>query len=151
MYAIIEQGSKQHKVEVDREILVEKIDGKPGDKVEFDKVIFLRGKSETVAEDSARLRQAKVKATIVEQTKDKKIIVFKYKPKKNYRRKTGHRQCLTRLKIDEIIGLKEEKAEAKKTEVKKETPKETAKKTVKSVASKEAPKKPVPKKPTAKK
>lgn len=145
MYAIVEQGAKQYKLEVGDEVLVEKIEGKPGDKVELDKVVFLKGAGEVVFEEET-LKEAKVKATIVEQTKDKKIIVFKYKPKKNYRRKRGHRQRLTRLKIDEIVGLKEEKPKVTRA-VKKAEPKETA---AKKVAKTTTPKKPAPKKTAAK-
>lgn len=103
MYAIVESGGKQYKVEPEEELFLEKIEGKPGKKIQFDRVLMLAGNGEIKL--GGELEKAKVGATIVEQTRGKKVIVFKYKSKKNYRRKRGHRQFLTKVRIDEIIGL----------------------------------------------
>jgi len=102
VYAIIESGGKQYKVKAGDEILLEKINGKAGDKIELKKILFFTKNGETILLQKD-LTKVKVKATILEQTKGDKIIVFKYKAKKNYRRKRGHRQLLTKVKIDEII------------------------------------------------
>ena len=110
MYAIIESGGKQYKVKAGDEILLEKINGKAGDKIELKKILFFTKNGETILLQKD-LTKVKVKATILEQTKGDKIIVFKYKAKKNYRRKRGHRQLLTKVKIDEIIGVQKEKKE----------------------------------------
>jgi large subunit ribosomal protein L21 len=101
MYAIIIIGGKQHKVEEGQEILVEKIKGDAGDKIEVGETIFLSTNGDRVVTKD-ELANVKVKGEIVEQTKDDKIIVFKYKPKKGYRRKRGHRRLLTRVRIEDI-------------------------------------------------
>ena len=102
MYAIIKTGGKQYKVSVGDEIFVEKLDGEAEDKIIFDEVLAVEDdggfKVGTPVIDGA-----KVEGEIVKQGKSKKIIVFKYKPKKNYRRKQGHRQPYTRVRIEKIV------------------------------------------------
>ncbi|MBI4743536.1 MAG: 50S ribosomal protein L21 [Actinobacteria bacterium] len=112
MYAIIQTGGKQYKVSEKDEILIERLEGNQGDKVEVGKAVLINKEGAVIA-DSAALSKVKVKGTIVEQLRDKKVIVFKYKPKKDYRRKKGHRQLLTRVRIDKIsLGrAKKEKVE----------------------------------------
>lgn len=124
MYAIMESGGKQYKVSPEDELMLEKIEGKPGKKIEISRVLMLaeNGKIK-VGKDAEK---AKVKATIVEQTRGAKVIVFKYKSKKNYRRKRGHRQFLTKVRIDEIIGLSKGPAKAKATASKTRTKPKTA-------------------------
>lgn len=100
MYAIIETGGKQYKVEVGQEIYVEKLDVEPNETVTFDKVLFVGG--ETVKVGTPTVEGATVTAKVVKNGRGKKIIVFKYKPKKNYRRKQGHRQPYTKLVIESI-------------------------------------------------
>ncbi|MDI6689256.1 MAG: 50S ribosomal protein L21 [Actinomycetota bacterium] len=100
-YAIIESGGKQYKVRKGEEVLIEKIEGKPGDKVKFDKIIFLSHGDQKIHQKEV-LSKVKVKGTIVEQLKGEKIIVFKYEPKKGYKRMRGHRQILTKVRIDDI-------------------------------------------------
>jgi len=128
VYAIIISGGKQYKVQEGEEVLLEKMEGKAGDKVEVGEVIFLSKNGDKVYEKD-QLAKVKVKATIVEQTKDDKIIVFKYKPKKGYRRKRGHRQLLTKVMIDDINfpgkPAKKEKPKEVKKEVKEEAKPET--------------------------
>lgn len=140
MYAIIISGGKQYKVQEDEEVLLEKMEGKTGDKVEVGEVIFLSKNGDKICEKD-QLAKVKVKATIVEQTKDDKIIVFKYKPKKGYRRKRGHRQLLTKVMIDDINfpgkPAKKEKPKESKKEVKEET-KPKAKTKIKSPAKSKA-------------
>ncbi|EPN9731253.1 50S ribosomal protein L21 [Listeria monocytogenes] len=100
MYAIIETGGKQIKVEAGQEIYVEKLAGEVGDVVTFDKVLFVGG-------DSAKagvpfVEGATVTAKVEKQGRAKKLTVYKYKPKKNYHKKQGHRQPYTKLTIDAI-------------------------------------------------
>ena len=101
MYAIIISGGKQHKVEEGQELLLEKIEGKAGDKIEVGEAIFLSKNGDKIfARDE--LEEVKIKGEIIEQTRDDKIIVFKYKPKKGYRRKRGHKRFLTKVLIEDI-------------------------------------------------
>ena len=99
MYAIIKTGGKQYKVAEGDEIFVEKLEGAEGDKIDFTEVL-------AVADDNgikagADLK-AKVTGEIVKQGRNKKIVVLKYKAKKGYRRKQGHRQPYTRVRITAI-------------------------------------------------
>ena len=101
MYAIVENGSKQYKAEVGSNIKLEKIAGNVGDKVDLNVVMVSDDNGIKVAEEA---KAFKVVAEIVAQGKDKKIIVFKYKAKKNERKKQGHRQPFTAVKILEIAA-----------------------------------------------
>lgn len=100
MYAIIETGGKQLKVEEGQAIYVEKLDTEAGETVTFDKVLFVGG--ETVKVGSPVVAGATVTAKVEKQGRQKKIIVFKYKAKKNNRKKQGHRQPYTKLVIEKI-------------------------------------------------
>ncbi|MCO7175588.1 50S ribosomal protein L21 [Sporolactobacillus kofuensis] len=100
MYAIIETGGKQLKVEEGKSIVVEKLAAEAGDTVTFDKVLFVGGESVKVG--APTVDGATVTAKVVEQGRDKKIIVFKFKKRKNYRRKQGHRQPFTKVIIEKI-------------------------------------------------
>ncbi|HDU6582774.1 TPA: 50S ribosomal protein L21 [Listeria monocytogenes] len=100
MYAIIETGGKQIKVEAGQEIYVEKLAGEVGDVVTFDKVLFVGGDSAKVGVPF--VEGATVTAKVEKQGRAKKLIVYKYKPKKNYHKKQGHRQPYTKLTIDAI-------------------------------------------------
>ena len=103
MYAVISSGGKQYRVQEGDILRVEKISGKVGDAISFDKVLmFSDGETATVG--TPLLEKAAVNGHIVEQGKAKKIIVFKYKRQKRYRRKQGHRQQFTAVKIDKITG-----------------------------------------------
>jgi len=100
MYAIIETGGKQIKVQKGDKVFVEKLDAKEGETVVFDKVLFVGGS--TVKVGNPYVEGSKVTAKVEKNGKAKKIIVFKYKSKNNYRRKQGHRQPFTRVIIDSI-------------------------------------------------
>ncbi len=101
MYAIVASGGKQYKVHEGKTLRVEKIPGEARDSVSFDKVLmFSDGK--TVNIGRPLLDNVMVKGHIVQQEKAKKIIVFKYKRRKRYRKKQGHRQQLTAVMIDDI-------------------------------------------------
>jgi large subunit ribosomal protein L21 len=101
MYAIISTGGKQYKVAEGETVKVEKIAGSVGDSVSFDRVLLFSDE-ETVSVGQPTLEKAAVTGHIVEQGKAKKVIVFKFKKRKRYRKKTGHRQQYTALQIDKI-------------------------------------------------
>ena len=100
MYAIIETGGKQYTVEAGNKIRVEKLDAKEGDVVTFDKVVFVSGDEPKVG--TPYVEGAKVEAKVLAQAKAKKVIVYKYKSKKNERKKRGHRQPYTLVEISGI-------------------------------------------------
>lgn len=102
MYAIVRVGGRQYPVEVGKMVEVEKLPYEIGEKVELDEVLFVGGEGEPQV-GQPLVEGASVKAEVVAQFKGKKIVVFKYKPKQRYRRKQGHRQQYTRLRIDEIV------------------------------------------------
>ena len=101
MYAIVENGSKQYKAEVGQVIRFEKLSANVGEKVEFSVLMVSDENGVKVAEEA---KAFKVVGEVLEQGKDKKIIVFKYKAKKNERKKQGHRQPFTAVKILEIVA-----------------------------------------------
>ena len=101
MYAIIETGGKQYKVEEGMELYIEKLDTEAGDSVTFDKVLMV-SKDGKLQVGSPLLDKASVTAKVDRHGRGKKITVFKYKPKKNYSRKQGHRQPYTKVTIDKI-------------------------------------------------
>ncbi|MDA3129260.1 50S ribosomal protein L21 [Aliibacillus thermotolerans] len=100
MYAIIETGGKQVKVEEGQSVTVEKLDANAGDTVTFDQVVFVGGENTKVG--APYVDGAKVTAKVEEHGRQKKITVFKYKRRKNYRRKMGHRQPYTKVTIEKI-------------------------------------------------
>ena len=102
MYAIIETGGKQLKVEVEDTIFVEKLEVAEGETVVFDKVLFVGDKTSKIG--APYVEGAKVTAEVVKQGKEKKVIVFKYKPKKGEKTKQGHRQPFTKVQIEKING-----------------------------------------------
>jgi large subunit ribosomal protein L21 len=154
MFAVIRTGGKQYRVAPNDIIEVEKIAGKPGEVIELAEVILLGGEGAPKT-GSPTIAGALVAAEVIEQKLSDKIIVFKKKRRSNYRRKRGHRQALTALRITEILtdGKKPSKAvpkpEAKKAEKKSEPKAEAkaAKKEAKPAAKRPAAKKPEPKKP----
>jgi len=100
-YAIIETGGKQYRVSVGDRLSVEKLDVENGGSVTFDRVLLVGGRGETRV-GVPTVAGASVTATVEETYRGEKIVVFKFKPKKRYRRRTGHRQSLTRLNITAI-------------------------------------------------
>jgi len=99
MFAIIETGGKQYRVAEGVELFIEKLNVEAESEVVFDKVLMVNEKIGT-----PYVEGAKVKATVVKNGKAKKIIVYKYKSKKNYHKKQGHRQPYTKVKITAIEG-----------------------------------------------
>ena len=101
MYAIFRSGGKQHRVAVGDLIDVEKLDVPVGEKITIDDVLMVYGGGE-VRVGSPKVEGAAIIAEVVAHGKDRKVIVYKFKRRKNYRRKRGHRQYYTRLRIEEI-------------------------------------------------
>lgn len=101
MYAVVETGGKQYKVQVGQTIEVDKLPFAVGDKVSLDKVLLV-ATDKGVKVGNPTVEGAKVEATVTLQDAYRKILVFKYRPKKRYRRRSGHRQEFTRLRIDRI-------------------------------------------------
>ena len=105
MFAVIKSGGKQYSVESGKILKIEKIEGKKGDTYVFNEVLLI-GDSSKQTLGTPIIRGASVEATITEQIRSKKVIVFKKKRRKNYRRTKGHRQRLTVLKINKILNNK---------------------------------------------
>ncbi|MBQ9881717.1 MAG: 50S ribosomal protein L21 [Synergistes sp.] len=103
MYAVIEQGGKQYRVAEGDKFRVEKLNAEDGASVDFDKVILL-GKDDGAVIGTPYVEGAKVTAKVIESGKDDKVIVFKYRRKKNYRKFRGHRQQYTLVQIETICA-----------------------------------------------
>jgi large subunit ribosomal protein L21 len=103
MYAVVESGGKQYKVEEGTSLFVDRLDVKDGDKVSLRPVLFRDGDVITAAKELAKV---KVEAKVVGNVRGKKIKVFKYKAKKGYRKRAGHRSELTRLEVTSLKGAK---------------------------------------------
>ena len=114
MYAVIESGGKQYRVEEGSSLLVDRIDAKEGDKVSLRPVMFRDGE---VLVGEKELAGVKVEAKVAEHLRGPKVKVFKYKAKKGYRRRAGHRSELTKLEVTSLKGGK--KAAKKETAAKK--------------------------------
>lgn len=150
MYAIIKSGGKQYKVEPGMVIKVEKLDAEVGSEVAFEALLTSDGKK--VAVGDPILKDVAVKGKVLAQDKAKKVIVFKYKPKKDYRKKQGHRQPYTKVEItqvgSEVAPAKEKPAKAAKVETAEKTVKAEKATAVKTEAKKTtAAKKPAVEKP----
>ena len=100
MYAIIESGGRQYRAEVGHTFSVEKLPFEVGEQIEMD--VLLVSNDEDIRVGQPMVEGASVKATIMDQYRGKKIFVWKYRPRKRYRRRRGHRQEYTRLRVDEI-------------------------------------------------
>lgn len=131
MYLILEQGSKQYKFTENDEVVFEKLAVTKDEKIDltkFGKVLFSSDKNRKTA-DEKELKKIKIQARVLEHFQGDKVIAFKYKAKKDYRRKLGHRQLQTRVLIESIgVGKKasnevEKGAKTKKKPVKKDTKK----------------------------
>lgn len=120
MYAIIKAGGKQLKVAKGDKVNVERVSAEKGEKVALDQVLMIAD-GDKVTVGTPTVDGAVVNATVVEQIRDKKIIVFKKKRRHNYRRKKGHRQYLTVLQIDEIKASGGSKTAKPKADAKSET------------------------------
>ncbi|MHC9544818.1 MAG: 50S ribosomal protein L21 [Vulcanimicrobiota bacterium] len=154
MYAVIETGGKQLKVSPGDRVRVEKLDVEKGNSVRIDKVLLLTSPNDEITVGTPYVEGATVDGNVLRHAKAKKVTIFKYKPKKRIRKKTGHRQEYTLLEIDEVrigdtvIG-KKEAAKPKEPPVKKEVSSEAKsgeKKEAKKVTKKASSEKKEPKK-----
>ncbi len=112
MYAIVKTGGKQYRVEKGQTLLVERLPDDAGATVALEPILF---RSDDTVFDADGLKKVKVNAKVVEHIRGKKLRVFKYKPKRGYKKSAGHRQELTRLEITDITGGAR-RAAAKKTD-----------------------------------
>ncbi len=103
MYAVIQTGGKQYKVNEGEVLKVEKLAGEAGDKITLEQVLLISD-GQAVRIGSPVIDGARVTAEVIEQGRNRKITVYKYKKRKNYRRKQGHRQAFTKIKIEKIEG-----------------------------------------------
>ena len=103
MYAVIQTGGKQYRVQQGDVILVEKLDCQAGDTVSSDSVLLVSGDAGTKV-GAPLVAGAVVEGKVLDQVKGKKIVVYKYKAKKNERKKQGHRQPYTKVQIEKIVG-----------------------------------------------
>ena len=118
MYAIVEIAGQQFKVEKDQQVFVHRLNASEGDKVQFDDV-YLIDDNGSVTVGAPAISGAQVSASVVRHLKGDKVIVFKKKRRKGYKKKNGHRQYLTEVKIDGIVAKGAKPAAAKKAEPKK--------------------------------
>lgn len=102
MYAVIETGGKQYKVSENMCLKVEKLDAQPGEEITIEQVLMVNDGNGNIKIGNPLVEDARVTAKILEQGRGKKITVFKYKKRKKYRRKQGHRQSYTQIQIKKI-------------------------------------------------
>jgi large subunit ribosomal protein L21 len=137
-YAVLKSGGKQYKVSAGDVILVEKILGESGSKITFDDIVIM-GEGAQIHIEEDELKSASVTGEVIEQTRGPKLIIFKKKRRQNYRRKKGHKQDLTAIRI-KSIDLKKvattKTAESKKVETKTAIKKDSVKKAVKKIETK---------------
>jgi large subunit ribosomal protein L21 len=103
MYAVVKTGGKQYRVSPGDTIEVEKLPNEVGEQVELDEVLLIANGSKTKI-GKPLVKGAKVKATVTRQAQGRKVIIFKFRSSSRYRRRKGHRQHFTRLRIDEIVA-----------------------------------------------
>ncbi|TME35263.1 MAG: 50S ribosomal protein L21 [Chloroflexi bacterium] len=138
MYAVLMTGGKQYRVEAGSTLVVEKVGGEPGSSVTFDRILLV-GDGDAVTVGNPTIAGASVSATVLGEALGPKIVVFKFKQKVKYRRRTGHRQHMTRLHIDSISADgKTVKAEAPEPKPKAPAPEATQTRARRSAASAEA-------------
>ena len=101
MYAVVDNGGKQYRVEPGRTLVLDRLDAEAGATVTFDRVLLI-GDGDVVTLGTPTVSGASVRGTVLEHGRGPKVIVFRFRPKAHYRRRTGHRSELTRVRIDEI-------------------------------------------------
>lgn len=130
MYAVVTTGGKQYRVEAGSELVVERLADEAGSTITFDRVLLV-GDGEDVTVGTPTVQGASVSGTVLGEVLGPKLIVFKFKQKATYRRKNGHRQHLTRVRIDEISASGGKKKSAK-ADAGDDTPKAPRKRTTKA-------------------
>jgi large subunit ribosomal protein L21 len=144
MYAIVKVGGKQYRVESGDSIVVDRLSAGEGEKLNLEPLLFRPDGDKEAVFEGAGLEKVKVEATVTGHERGRKVHVLKFKPKRGYKRRYGHRSDLTRLEIGEIKLLTRKPAASKKDAAPKAEPK-------KAPARKPAAKKPAPRKPAARK
>jgi large subunit ribosomal protein L21 len=139
MFAVLTTGGKQYRVEAGSELLIERVPGDAGSSITFDRVLML-GDGDDVTVGTPTVDGATVSGTVIGEALGPKIVVFKFKQKVKYRRRTGHRQHLTRVRIDEILtsgkGRSAKSSSAEASDAKAEPEKPEPKKRATRAASK---------------
>ncbi|HEX5038986.1 MAG TPA: 50S ribosomal protein L21 [Candidatus Limnocylindria bacterium] len=115
MYAVVATGGKQYRVEAGSELLVERVAGDAGSSITFDRVLLI-GDGDAVTVGTPTVDGASVSGTVIGDAKGPKLVIFKFKQKVKYRRHTGHRQHLTRVRIDDISTGSRAKAQRAESE-----------------------------------
>jgi large subunit ribosomal protein L21 len=133
MYAVVDNGGKQYRVEPGRTLVIDRLDAEAGATVTFDRVLLV-GDEDGVTVGTPTVSGASVRGTVLEHGRGPKIIVFRFRPKAHYRRRTGHRSELTRVRIDEIATAET----ASKPASKAAAPRRAAAKTAAKAAPKAA-------------
>jgi large subunit ribosomal protein L21 len=131
MYAIVKSGGRQYKVAVGEKLEVNRLTAEDGSQIELDQVLLISGENTSLI-GSPLVEGAKVVATVVGQKRGPKLIVFKYKSKKRYRHRRGHRQELTLLSIDDILANGKSLIEAKSATETEAAPAKKPRKTAKA-------------------
>jgi large subunit ribosomal protein L21 len=111
MYAVVDSGGKQYRVEPGHTLVIDHLDAEAGATVTFDRVLLI-GDEDEITVGTPTVAGASVRATVVAQGRGPKVIVFRFRPKAHYRRKTGHRSALTQVRIDEIATASGRKTSA---------------------------------------
>jgi large subunit ribosomal protein L21 len=151
MYAIVKVGGKQYRVEKGDSIVVDRLSAKEGDQLNLEPLLFRPDGNKAAVFEGGDLQKVKVEATVAGHERGKKIHVLKFKPKRGYKRRTGHRSELTRLDIGEIKQLTRKPAAKESAGEKKAPARKPAAKKASAAAKKPAAKKPAAKKPAARK
>ncbi|MCL5037010.1 MAG: 50S ribosomal protein L21 [Chloroflexi bacterium] len=130
MYAVMETGGKQYKVSPGDQVKIEKVEGKKGDEVILNRVLMVVGDNQELKPGAPYIQDAQVKATILSQSRERKVTVFKYKRRKRYHVKRGHRQPYTLVEIESIEasgikGVKPVREKIEKPKVEKKAAAET--------------------------
>jgi large subunit ribosomal protein L21 len=123
MYAIVKTGGKQYRVQTGQRLLVERLAAEAGSEVALEPILY---RDDDTVLDPAGLERVKVTAKVIEHVRGEKLRVFKFKPKRGYRRRTGHRQALTRIEVSEIATQKAKPATARAGEAKADEAKAAA-------------------------
>jgi large subunit ribosomal protein L21 len=126
MYAIVKTGGKQYRVERGQTLLVERLPAAEGADVALQPMLY---RSEEAVFDAAGLAGVKVTAKVIEHVRGEKLRVFKFKPKRGYKRRTGHRQELTKIEVTEISAAAAKPSKAKQADAPSEAPKASEEKT----------------------
>lgn len=121
MYAVIRTGGKQYRVAKDDVVRIEKLAGEPGDTITFDQVVMVGGEDGTQV-GAPVVEGATVQGEVVDQTRNRKVLVFKKKRRKNYRRTAGHRQHVSVIRITDILAAGQKKTKKKSAAKKKAEP-----------------------------